>query len=441
MPPGRSAFLRPERFTLANGLKVLLAPDPSSPTASVWVWYRVGAKNEWPGVTGASHWVEHMLFQGSPKYRKGEIDAAVVGVGGRLNAFTDNDFTAYFTTVPRDHLEVPLAIEADRMTRATIAPREVERERTVIRSEREGNENWPEFRVEEELYALAFVEHPYRWDALGYPADILSLTPEDLQRYYHRFYGPKNAVLVVSGGFDATALRADIRRRFSTLPAAGDDPHVRRVEPPLRAERRSTLRGPGTNPLLAIGYPAPSIGDPTAPAVMLLDAVLGGDTRLFAAGTMWGRASDHPSSRMYRALVDTGLAVRAASEWRPRVHPGLFTFYVQAAEGVSFERIEAVIGQQVRRIARDGPTRTEMTELRTKIERGAALAYEGATRTGFRLGYFEMLGPEGLERRLYRKLLATPATAVRAAAARLFDAGMRVIVRYEPTPGGEPADA
>ena len=135
------------RFTLPNGLGVVLAPIPASPTASVWVWYRVGSKNERPGITGASHWVEHMLFEGSPRYAKGEMDRAVVSVGGELNAFTDTDFTAYLTTVPREHLDVPLDIESDRMTRALISDEEVARERTVIHSEREGAENWPEFRV------------------------------------------------------------------------------------------------------------------------------------------------------------------------------------------------------------------------------------------------------------------------------------------------------
>ncbi|MCI4337417.1 MAG: insulinase family protein, partial [Thermoplasmata archaeon] len=168
------------RFRLGNGLRVQLAPVPDSPTTSVWVWYRVGSKNEWPGVTGASHWVEHMLFQGSPKYGKGAMDRAIIEVGGELNAFTDTDFTAYFTTVPREHVDLPLDIESDRMTRALFDPPEVERERTVIRSEREGNENWPEFRVEEELYHLAYRTHPYRWDALVLPGDILALTPDDL---------------------------------------------------------------------------------------------------------------------------------------------------------------------------------------------------------------------------------------------------------------------
>ena len=179
---GRPGVVRPpvRAFRLANGLRVLLAPDDRSPTASVWVWYRVGSKNEHPGITGASHWVEHMLFEGSPRYPKGAIDRAVLRVGGELNAFTDTDFTAYFTTVPREHLGVPLDFEADRMTRAAITDGEVARERTVIHSEREGNENWPEFRVEEELFQLAFrVDHralaidlPIRDERPGHPVRL-----------------------------------------------------------------------------------------------------------------------------------------------------------------------------------------------------------------------------------------------------------------------------
>ena len=426
------------RFTLANGLSVRLAPIPESPTASVWVWYRVGSKNEWPGVTGASHWVEHMLFQGSPKYRKGEMDRAIVEVGGSLNAFTDNDFTAYFSTVPREHLSIPLDIESDRMTRASIAPAEVERERTVIRSEREGNENWPEFRVDEELYALAFQRHPYRWDPLGYPEDILALTPRDLQQYYRRFYGTRNATLVVAGGFDAVAVARDVRKRFSPLPRSGDDPTVRVVEPPQRGAREATLNGPGTTPFVEVGWHAPAVGDPAAPAVLLVDMLLGGESRLFAAGSTWGRRPEHPSARLYRRLVDSGLAVRATSEWRPRLHPGQFTVHAQAAHGVPISRLETALLEEVDRLAHDGPTRAELAEARTKLRRGAQLAYEGASRSGFRLGYFAMLGPEGFEASLLAAALRADASLVRAAASRLFTPEHRTLVRYEPT---EAADA
>jgi len=422
-------------FTLTNGLRVVLAPASASPTASVWVWYRVGSKNEWPGITGASHWVEHMLFQGSPRYKKGEIDRAVVSVGGELNAFTDTDFTAYFSTVPREHLSVPLDIESDRMTRALISDDEVARERTVIHSEREGNENWPEFRVEEELYQLAFRMHPYRWDALGRREDIERLTAEELRSYYRRFYGTRNAILVVSGGFDPAATAAEVRERFSSLPATGDDVAVREVEPPPRGERRSELSGPGTTPYLQIGWRSPALYDPETPATMLLDTVLGGETRLFAAGAGWGRAPEHPSARLYRALVDTGLAVRATSEWRPRYYPGLFTIQAQAAHGVSLDRLEREIEGVVDRLARTGPTATEMDDLRTKIRRGALLSYEGASRTGFRLGYFSVLRSPEYEDEVFRSVLRVTAAQIRERARALFRPESRVVVRYEPTGG------
>ncbi len=427
------------RFVLPNGLTVLLAPEPASPTASVWVWYRVGSKNEWPGVTGASHWVEHMLFQGSPRYGKGEMDRAVISVGGTLNAFTDTDFTAYFSTVPREHLHVPLDIESDRMTRALIAPAEVERERTIIRSEREGNENWPEFRAEEELFHLAYRLHPYRWDPLGYPEDILALTPADLAAYYRRYYGTRNAVLVIAGGFDAARTAADVRRRFGRLPAGGEDPTVRVVEPPGRGERRTTLTGPGTTPFLEMGWRGPAVGDPSAPALLLLDVLLGGETRLFRAGSTWGRSSEHPSARLYRRLVDPGLAIRATTEWRPRVHPGLFGLHAQASRGVSLDRIEATIDAELDRFRRTGPSARELREARTKIARGAALAYEGASRTGFRLGYFEMLGRPGFESDLLRRLFALRSRDLRDAAREIFRPEGRTVVRYEPTEG--PGDA
>jgi len=424
------------QFSLENGLRVVLAPDARSPTASVWVWYRVGSVNERPGITGASHWVEHMLFEGSPRYAKGEIDRAVVRVGGGLNAFTDTDFTAYYTTVPREHLEVPLDIEADRMTRALIADPEVARERTVILSEREGNENWPEFLAEEELYQLAFRHHPYRWDALGRRRDIERMTAQQLRDYYHRFYGPRNAVLVVAGGFEPAALAREIPRRFGRLPRLGEDVHVDEVEPPPRGERRGALTGPGTTPYLLVGFRAPALDDPTTPATIVLDTVLGGEIRLFAAASGPGRSSDHPSSRLYRGLVDPGLAVRASSEWRPKRYPNLFTVSAQAASGVSLDRLEAALERILDRLAEHGPTPTEIAECRTKLVRAAALAYEGATRTGFRLGYFAVLGSPQLEDRVFRALLRVTASEVRAQARALFPTERRTVVRFEPTAGG-----
>ena len=424
---------RTREFTLDNGLRVLLAPDRRSPTASVWVWYRVGSRNEHPGITGASHWVEHMLFEGSPRYAKGEIDRAVVSVGGELNAFTDVDFTAYYSTVPREHLDVPLDIESDRMTRALITDEEVARERTVIFSEREGNENWPEFRVEEELYQLSFREHPYRWDPLGRRKDIEQMSAEQLRTYYRRFYGTRNALLVVAGGFDPDRITQEVRRRFGPLPAGGEDVTVHEVEPPPKGERRGELSGPGTTPYLQVGFRAPALAEPETPATIVLDAILGGETRLFSTGSGWGRSGEHPSSRLYRGLVDPGLAVRATSEWRPRSYPGLFTIQAQAAAGISLDRLEVAIHRLLERLVREGPRPAEMEETRTKVRRAVALAYEGASRTGFRLGYFSVFRSPRLEDEVFRSILRVSAKQVRERARELFQPERRTVVRYRPT--------
>jgi zinc protease len=436
----RAGVRRPKvrSFRLSNGLRVLLAPEVTSPTASVWVWYRVGSKNERPGITGASHWVEHMLFEGSPRYGKGEIDRAVLRVGGELNAFTDTDFTAYFTTVPRDHLSVPLDFEADRMTRAAITDEEVARERTVIHSEREGNENWPEFRVEEELFQLAFRVHPYRWDALGRRRDIEQMTAEQLREYYRRFYGPKNAVLVVAGGFDVGRTEAEVRRRFSKLPSWGEDVEVPDVEPAPEGERRSTLTGPGTTPYVQIGWRSPALTDPATPATLVLDTILGGESRVFSAGIGWRGRREHPTARLYRALVEKGLAVRATSGWSPRFYPSLFTVQAQAARGVSLDRLERALVSAIDRLSRLGPTAREMSDVRIRIRRGASLAYEGATSAGFRIGYFSTLHSLTLEDELYRRLLLVSAREVRDQAQAMFRPEARVVVRYEPT--GEAGD-
>ncbi len=425
-------------FTLRNGLRVVLAPRPESPTASVWVWYRVGSVNEHPGITGASHWVEHMLFEGSPKYGKGEIDRAVVRVGGELNAFTDVDFTAYFTTVPREHLAIPLDIEADRMTRALITDPEVARERTVIFSEREGNENWPEFRVEEELFQLAFREHPYRWDALGRREDIAQMSAGQLREYYHRFYGTRNAILVVAGGFAPGDVAGRISSAFGRLPAGGEPIEVAAVEPAQRGERRSELSGPGTTPYLQVGFRSPALQQEETPATIVLDTILGGETRLFSSGSGMGRSGEHPSSRLYRGLVDPGLAVHATCDWRPRRYPGLFTIQAQAAPGVRLDRLEEALLRLLERLAREGPTPREVAESRIKIRRSALLAYEGASRTGFRLGYFSVLRSLGLEDEIFSALLRVTPREVRERARALFREEGRLVVRYRPT--GEVSD-
>ena len=399
------------------------------------MWYRVGSVNERPGITGVSHWVEHMMFQGSPHYRKGEIDRAIFAIGGTSNAFTDNDFTAYFATVPREHWDVPLRIEADRVVHARMDPKDSDRERVVILSEREGNENRPEFRVEEELHSLAFRQHPYRWDPLGYAGDMARMPTSAVADYYHKYYSPQNALLVLTGGFDAPVALRRIRQRFEGIHGGGSTPPVSDTEPPIHGERRSQLSGPGSTALVDVGWQAPSFDNDRAAAAMFLDQVLGGETSLFSPQPFWSRPVEHPNARLYRRLVRTGLAVRASSDYRPRRYPGLFTMEAQAAPRISVDRIEEGLQEEVRRLRRDGPTHAEWADARAIIARGARLAYEGSTRAGFRLGFFGVNGALQRERQLLHRLLRVSRKTARLEAGRLFSEESSVTVRYLPTGG------
>jgi len=286
--------------TLDNGLKVILRPIPDTQALSTWVVYRIGSRNELPGMTGSTHWVEHMLFKGGGKLAKGDIDKMISRLGGKMNAFTDTDYTMYFETIPASAMDTALMIESERMRNAAFDPKEVEAERTVVISEREGAENQPEFAVEEELWGLAFHVHPYHWTAIGYKQDLATLDREPLYRHYLRYYAPNNASLVLVGGFDPAVAMQRVREAFGALkPETPPDP-LRLSEPEQHGERRSDLDRPGPADLLSVGWHIPAASHEDTAALVLLSTVLGGWRGIvpFAAGDWQPR-----SNRLYRALV------------------------------------------------------------------------------------------------------------------------------------------
>ena len=291
--------------SLDNGLKVILRSIPDTRALSCWVTYRVGSRNEVPGMTGSTHWVEHMLFKGGGKLAKGEIDRLISRIGGKMNAFTDTDFTTYFETIPASDMDTALMIESERMRNAAFDPKEVEAERTVVISEREGAENQPEFLAEEELWGLAFHVHPYHWTAIGYKQDLARLDRDPLYQHYLRYYAPNNAFLTLVGGFDPAVAMQHVREAFSPHKPEPAPPPMRLAEPEQHGGRRSDLERPGATDLLFAGWHIPPFAHEDTPALILLTTVLGGWRGLtsFAAGDWRPR-----SNRLYRALVDAKLA-------------------------------------------------------------------------------------------------------------------------------------
>ena len=372
---------------LPNGLQVLLREDRSAPIVSTWTWYRVGSRNEVPGLTGVSHWVEHMQFKGTPSLAKGQIFRDVSRHGGVLNAMTSHDWTAYFETLPSEQADLSLRIESDRMVNSLYDPEETESERTVILSERQGSENHPGYQLYEEVVGAAFRSHPYGHMVIGHEADLRAITRDDLYRHYRAHYVPNNAIVVAVGDFDRDAMLGKIEQSFAPIPAGDVPPKIRAVEPQQRSERRVLIRRPSPAVYLRMAYHAPDARHPDTAALLVADAVLSGGKGMgLASGGAMGR-----SSRLYRALVDGRLARSAGSDFDLTIDPYLFSVAATALEGVEPERIEAAIDRELRRLRDELVPDDELARARRQVRAQYVYSGEGVTNQAFWLGQMEIV--------------------------------------------------
>ena len=413
--------------TLDNGLKVILRPIPDTKALSTWVVYRIGSRNEVPGMTGSTHWVEHMLFKGGGKLGKGDIDKLISRLGGKMNAFTDTDYTMYFETIPASAMDTALMIESERMRNAAFDPKEVEAERTVVISEREGAENQPEFAVEEELWGLAFHVHPYHWTAIGYKQDLATLDREPLYRHYLRYYAPNNASLVLVGGFDPAVAMQHVREAFGALkPETPPDP-LRLSEPEQHGERRSDLDRPGPADLLSVGWHIPAASHEDTAALVLLSTVLGGWRGIvpFAAGDWQPR-----SNRLYRALVDARLATDVGVRQEMKLDPALLIASVTLARGAALDRVEAVLDREVEKLRKVPPPKAELARARAQVRAWARYEQDGVTFQGILLSAGEGLGSWDFGETLLAKIEKVRAEQIRDVARTYLVDDHRTVVRF-----------
>lgn len=372
---------------LANGMLVLMRETHTAPVASCCVWYRVGARNETIGTTGISHWVEHMLFKGTPQIPKGEMDRLIARNGGTFNGFTSQDYTAYYETLPADRIELGLQIEADRMVNSLFEPAEVESERTVIISEREGHENDPEWWLSEALMAATFQVHPYRNEVIGWKGDLRAMTREDLYAHYQTYYMPNNAVLVLAGDFDSAKLLVKVEQYFGDLPVGPTIPSFRAEEPEQQGERRVVVRRPGPAEYVQIAYHTPSCRHADFAPLVILDAVLSGAKGMgFGGGAQTNR-----SARIYRALIETQLAAYAGSSYRAMIDPYLFELDATVQEGQTAAAIEAALIGEVEKVQRDGVDEAEVAKAIKQSRAQMAYSSESVTQQALRLGMWEVL--------------------------------------------------
>jgi zinc protease len=373
---------------LRNGLTVILRPMRQAPLVSVWCWYRVGSRDERPGLTGISHWAEHMNFKGTRSIPRDQIVRGVELAGGTWNGYTWLDVTTYFETVAREALEPMLRLEASRMTDCVYAPREVERERTVVISELQGNENDPRTFLDKEVTGTALQAHPYRWPTIGYVSDLRAITRDDLYRHYRTYYVPNNAILVVAGDLEAGPAMRLIRRLYGRLPRGPEPPPIRTVEPPQTGERRVVLRRPAGAVYLDLAWHAPAVTDAEFPVLLMTDGLLAGGPSVNPWGGQDGRGPGK-TSRLYRALIEADLAVDVSTSLIPTRHPYLYRIAATARDGVAPERIEAAVEREIERLVRGDLPPRDLERARNQFLARYAMESESITDAAHQLGFFE----------------------------------------------------
>ena len=417
---------------LRNGLEVRLKEIHIAPLVSTWVWYRVGSRNERAGVTGISHWTEHMQFKGTPTFPAGVLDRAISRDGGLWNAFTWIDWTAYFETMPSDRSNLALRLEADRMAHSMIAPAEVASERTVIISERQGNENEPTFRLAEEVQAAAFRVHSYHHEVIGDMADLQTISRDDLYQHYRRYYVPNNAILAVAGDFHIRPMLDRIRELYGTIPRQPAPEFTPRPEPAQQGERRVLLEGPGEAAYLEIAYHAPAGADPDFFPMAVLDSVLAGASSL----NLFGGGISNKTSRLYRALVEGELAASIHGDLSATIDPYLYVLRATVRPECTPEQVLAAFDAEIERVLKEPIDAGEVAKAVKQARALFAYGSESITNQGFWLGYSEIFADYGwFEGYLDRIAAVGPEDVLRVARKYLAPAN-RTVGIYRPTGEG-----
>lgn len=408
--------------TLANGLRVYMVEDHKAPVVAVQVWYQVGSKDERPGLTGSSHLLEHMMFQGATTYGTGEFDRQLVKRGGQNNAFTTNDFTAYHETLASEHLDLALDLEADRMTGALIPPEKLTSEKEVVKEEMRGSsDNSPIGAAWDLLPSIAWLANGYHWPVGGWPSDIAAVKRPEILAYYKSYYAPNNAILVLVGDLDPAEALKLAERRFGPLKASPEIPRSPTKEPDYKGERRAVLLRDVSAPVVAAGYRVPAAGHADLPALRLLGAILG----------------QGESSRLHQALVyRAGLAREVGAGVDEAKDGSLFWLSALGVPGKPVAKAEAALDAEVARIRKEGVKPAELAKVRASAESEAISERESAEGLAEAIGRRVSLGLSPDPDADLAKLRAVTAADVKRVAATWLARSGRAVVTVR-APGQE----
>jgi zinc protease len=393
--------------TLDNGLRVVLVEDHRSPIVSFQVWYRVGSRNETRGHTGIAHFLEHMMFKGTPTTGPRSFARIVEQNGGQDNAFTTQDVTSYYVNIAADRVGLVVDLEADRMQNLLLDPKEIESERQVVIEERRTRtEDDPNGFLSEEVEALAFRAHPYGQPIIGWMEDLGRITPDEIRAFYTTYYVPGNALVVAVGDFKASSLLEKIKDRFGKIPRGARPPAVAAVEPVQNGERRVVVRKAAQLPIVYLAYPVPNQKSDDAAPLEVLSTILSS-----------GRAS-----RLYRSLIyDRQLALDAGGDYSWfSFDPNLFWFWATPMPGQTPETLEKELLAEMAKLDKEPVTDLELQRARNQIEAEFVFQEDSVHRRATLLARFELLGGHRLMDSYRQRIRAVTAADVQRVARTYF---------------------
>jgi zinc protease len=427
VPAAAPAVPEVAEATLANGLRVLVLEDHRSPVVSVQVWYRVGSRNERPGATGLAHFLEHMMFKGTPAHGKGEFARLVEQNGGQDNAFTSQDATSYYVDIAADKVDMVLGLEADRMRHLLLDPKEIDAERQVVMEERRTRtEDDPDGLLSEAMMSLAFKAHPYRWPIIGWMEDIRRINATELRAFYDAYYRPNNAILAVAGDVKAPEILARVAELFGPMSRGPEPPPVTAMEPPQIDERRLVVRKAGAQlPIVDIAWHVPNFRSDDAPALELLATLL----------------SEGRASRLYKKLTyERRLAFGAGGDYSySSIDPNVFWLFATPLPGEAPEGLERALLAEVELLKTEPAPAEELERAKNQIEASFVWRLDSVHSRASTLARFELLGSWRLQERYLPLIRAVTAADIQRVARAYFPADRKNVAILLPAEPPAPA--
>jgi zinc protease len=420
-----------QEFMLANGMKIIVKEDHRAPTVAQMIWYKVGSVDEVNGATGVAHALEHMMFKGTKNLKTGEFSRRVAALGGRENAFTSRDYTAYFQQIEKTRLEAVMALEAERMANLRFDQNEFAKEIRVVMEERRWRtDDQPAGMLGEAQNAAAFVAHPYHHPVVGWMDDLQHMTLADIKAWYERWYAPNNATMVVAGDVDAQQVRKLAEKYFGPIAAKKMPPVKPQAEPRQYGLRRVVVKAPAENPYVTLAFKAPTLKDvekdDDSYALDVLSAVLDG----------------YDNARLNAGLVRTAKIANNVGAGYDNISRGPSVFVLEGAPaaGVTTEQLETALRAEVSKIADEGVSEEELQRVKTQLIASQIYKRDSIFGQAMEIGMLEMSGIsyKNMDRML-EKLKAVTAQQVQAVAKQYFSEDQLTIATLVPLPlSGKP---